>query len=204
MRQSPEVERLPGGPWNENCYLVVSGTSAVVVDPGGDSEDVLAVLRDRDLELAGILCTHGHFDHIAGVAGIVEASGVPLSISGRDRTILRAANLHSFVCGYKRKVRVPEVGDDIDERGPELRFGAIGMTSVPTPGHTPGSHAFVVGDYLLGGDTLLGPGLSDSRLPGADPDEQRRTVERLRAELDPNLTLLPGHGAPGPLAAALA
>jgi glyoxylase-like metal-dependent hydrolase (beta-lactamase superfamily II) len=197
------IERLPGGPWGQNCYLVVSGRTALVVDPGGDGDMVLDILRERDLDLVGILCTHGHFDHIAGVAEITEATGVPLSISGRDERILRAANLHSFVCGHGRSVRVPKIGRDIDELGTALSFGDIDVTSIPTPGHTPGSYAFLIGASLLGGDTLLGPAMSDSRLPGADMEEQARSVERLRTQADPDLTLLPGHGPARPLATAL-
>jgi hydroxyacylglutathione hydrolase len=203
LSEASTIERLPGGPWGENCYLVVNGATALVVDPGGEGGEVLGVLEERKLELAGILATHGHFDHIAGVADLSDATGVTLTVSGRDARILRAANLHSFVCGHGRSIRVPAIGADVDELGPELRFGDISVTSIATPGHTPGSHMFRIGDHLLGGDTLLGPEMSDSRLPGADMEQQRASVDLLRAELDGDLTLLPGHGAPRPLAEAL-
>ena len=76
------ITSFPLGPIETNCHVVYNETDAVVVDPGGDMNgglgEVLALLHSRKLKVQAILCTHFHFDHIYGVAALVEASGAEI------------------------------------------------------------------------------------------------------------------------------
>ena len=75
------IETFPIGPLETNCHIVISGSDAVAVDPGGDLNsglgEVLALLKEQNLTLRAILCTHFHFDHLYGVAALHEATGAP-------------------------------------------------------------------------------------------------------------------------------
>ena len=76
------IETFPLGPLETNCHVVINGSDAVAVDPGGDLNgglgEVLALLKERQLTLRAILCTHYHFDHLYGVAALHEATGAPV------------------------------------------------------------------------------------------------------------------------------
>ena len=84
------IETFPIGPLETNCHIVISGSDAVAVDPGGDLNsglgEVLALLKEQNLTLRAILCTHFHFDHLYGVAALHEATGAP--VYGRDFHII--------------------------------------------------------------------------------------------------------------------
>lgn len=199
------VERIAGGPWGANCYAVHDEKAALLVDPGGSPGEILAALEARELDLVGMIATHGHFDHIAGAAAISEWAGIPLWISGADDPILAAGNLHSLATGYGQPVTRPVVLEDLDRVGPTLEVGAFEVGVLVTPGHTPGSRCLLVGDAVFTGDTLLARGAADSPLPGADPASLRASLELLAHVLDADaVTAYPGHGRSCLLGDALA
>jgi glyoxylase-like metal-dependent hydrolase (beta-lactamase superfamily II) len=87
------VERLPGGPWGQNAFLVVNGSQALLVDPGGAADSVLALLTERQLSLEAIINTHGHFDHIGAVQQLLNATGTTFYISAREVPIMKTSNM---------------------------------------------------------------------------------------------------------------
>ncbi len=202
---TPGVCRIARGPWGSNCYAVHTAGMALIVDPGGDPSEVLTVLSDRTLVPIGMVATHGHFDHVAAAAGITDATGLPLWISGADQRILAAGNLHSLATGHGQPVVRPVVLEDLDDVGDTVEFGPITVTVIATPGHTPGSCCLLVGDALFTGDTLMARGAVDSPLPGADPVGLRDSLLLLATTLDSSrVTIYPGHGPSCGLAEALA
>ena len=86
------IETFPIGPLETNCHIVISGSDAVAVDPGGDLKsglgEVLALLKEQNLTLRAILCTHFHFDHLYGVAALHEATGAPVYGPAGDASLL--------------------------------------------------------------------------------------------------------------------
>ncbi len=199
------IERIATGPWNANCYAAHNGYAALLVDPGGDPQEILLALRDRSLSIVAMVATHGHFDHVAAAAEITEATGAPLWISRADDDMLAAGNLHSFATGHGKPVTRPVVLNDLDGTGRTLPLDPFEIGVLKTPGHTPGSVCFLVGDALFTGDTLLANGVAQSRLPGADAKELKTSIERISQWADPGLTVMyPGHGPSCRLANALA
>ncbi len=200
------VERLGGGPWGQNCYVVHAGGHAVLVDPGGATdaavEQVLAFLRDRTLELAAIINTHGHFDHIGGVTPIVEATGAEFVISAREVPIMKSSNMLRFIFKIKERVVVPSVFTDLDALPDTIERGGISIRCIETPGHTPGGYCFVIGDHIFTGDTVLRTMPATSELPGGDADALARSIKGLR-KLPQGLVLHPGHGRDTTLGEAL-
>jgi len=75
------IERLSGGPWGQNTFLITNGSQAMLVDPGGGARNILNLLADRKLSLVAILNTHGHFDHIGAVQELIENTDANIFIS---------------------------------------------------------------------------------------------------------------------------
>jgi hydroxyacylglutathione hydrolase len=187
------VERLPGGPWSENAFLVANGPRALLIDPGGEAEGALALLAGRQLRLEAILNTHGHFDHIGAVQRLTEATGAAFYISAREVPIMKSSNLLRFIFKSKQPVTVPAAFTDLDLLPGELELAGLRIQRLQTPGHTPGGHSFLVEGHLFTGDTLLGASAGPTGLPGGDRAALERSIAHL-ATLPPGLVLHPGHG----------
>ncbi len=143
-------------------YFVVSGKEAFVVDPS-DVPRLLEVVRENDLVLKGILITHGHFDHVAGVAELVSMFGVP---------VYSRANL----------------GD-----GEELVLGDVRIRVIYTPGHCDDAICFLVDETaLLTGDTLFVEHIGRADFENSNIEDFWRSLGRLK-ELGDGVLVYPGH-----------
>ena len=196
------VERLPGGPWGENTFLLVNGSQSLLIDPGGSAGELLSLLSQRQLSLVAIVNTHGHFDHIGAVQPLLDATGAGFYISGREVPIMRGSNLLRFIFKSKEKVVIPTVFTDLDALDGELNLAGVSIQCIETPGHTPGGYCFLIEGHLFSGDTLLRkvPGSTD--LPGGDAAALARSIDLLRT-LPKTLILHPGHGYDTSLGEAL-
>lgn len=188
------VEVIGRGPWDERCYLILRDGDALVIDPGCSGEMVVAAATAYDVAVRGIVATHGHFDHILGAAEACRRLGLPLHVSAADSHIIRQANLHSFVTGWKRPVEAPTHIVDLDALGADAIISGFALRIHTTPGHTPGSRCFEIGDALFSGDTILARGLVDSGLPGADKAALLASVQFLTATVPRTSIVYPGHG----------
>jgi glyoxylase-like metal-dependent hydrolase (beta-lactamase superfamily II) len=162
---------------------------AVLVDPAYDVGALVTWLGARGLRLAGVLATHYHADHVGGeifgehiegVADLLERADVPVHVQKDELAWvaeMTGAPLSSLV------------GHDDDD---VVLVGSVAVRLLHTPGHTPGSQCFIVGDNLVSGDTLFLEGCGRTDLPGADPDDMYTSLQRL-ASLPGRLTLWPGH-----------
>jgi len=198
-----KVERLRGGPWGQNCYLVANDPDAILVDPGGSAPEILETLAARNLRLVAIVNTHGHFDHIGAVVELAEATGADFYISALELPIMKSSNMLRFIFKSKEKVVVPTRFIDIAGDGVVLEFAGLTIRCLSTPGHTPGGYCFLIGDELFSGDTVLSSMPGTAELPGGNAEDLRRSLLRL-GELAPDTVLHPGHGRDTTLGAALA
>ena len=162
------VERLPGGPWGQNAFLVVNGSQALLVDPGGAADSVLALLTERKLSLEAIINTHGHFDHIGAVQQLLNATGTTFYISAREVPIMKTSNMLRFIFKSKDKVAVPTVFTDLDLLPETLELAGLSIRCIRTPGHTPGGYCFLIDGHLFSGDTVLSKMSGIADLPGGD------------------------------------
>ena len=123
-----DVQRMRGGPWGQNCFVVAQDGRALVIDPGGHADEILAELGARDLALIAILNTHGHFDHIGAVQPLVDATGADFYISGKEVPIMKTSNMLRFIFKSKEKVVVPTSFIDLDthpaQRVDDILFGS--------------------------------------------------------------------------------
>ncbi len=158
-----------------NAYLLACSDTreAVVIDAGEPAAKVLGQLGGLTLKCG--LATHGPPGHPAGKDDLKAATGAKTAMSVFDaKAYLRSADLY--------------LAD-----GDEVEFGAFKLTVLATPGHTPGSLCFLVGNHLFTGDTLLAGGIGKQ---GPDTDLRRQVMSigsRILA-LPPSTALYPGHG----------
>lgn len=197
-----EIYNLFPGSFGSNCYLLISGKEAAVVDPSANADDILQKISQHGASLRYILLTHGHFDHICSLDTLRQKSGVPAYIHADDLDMPGNAfkNAFYFFFSNERSWRAPEkpLGD-----GDLLPLGKESVRVIHTPGHTNGSVCFLCGeDILLTGDTLFANGYGRCDLYGGSPSKLHLSLKRLSL-LDPSLTIYPGHNSPANLGTAL-
>ena len=173
------------------AYLIGDRESgeAVLVDPAYAVRDLLDVLAADGMRLAGVLATHHHADHVGGemtglpVAGIAELLAldpVPIHVNADEAEWVRRAT------GVSATDLTAHDHDDV------LTVGSIAIRLLHTPGHTPGSQCFLVGDRLVSGDTLFLEGCGRTDFPGGDSDAIYRSLQAL-AGLPGDPVVYPGH-----------
>ena len=185
------------GPLACNCYVVGDATTrtAIVIDPGGDADELAAEIASRDLTITAIVATHAHFDHVLAAERLRELTGAPFHLHPGDRELLDwlGPSMEMFlgVAGQEP----PEVDSDAPE-GDTFVTGDVSFEILHTPGHSPGSISLVTAGALFAGDTLFAGSVGRTDLPGGD---KRQLIDAVRNKLFPlgdDLPVYPGHGPP--------
>jgi hydroxyacylglutathione hydrolase len=194
------VETLTVGPLGCNCSIVadLDASRAIVVDPGGDFDHIQARLKLLRVEVAAIVHTHTHFDHVGCTAELQRATGAAASIHEDDRFLYDAVPDQAALFRMKAPVLADMDGALVDGR--VLRAGALEMAVLHTPGHTPGSCSFVVGDagktHVFAGDTLFRGSIGRTDLWGGDHDTLLRSIRSRLLSLPDDSLVITGHGPP--------
>ena len=128
---------------------------AIVVDPGDDIGDVLAVLKKHDLKVKAIVITHAHIDHIGGAAKLKAATGAPVMMNARDQELYDHLDVQASWLGMENPSRTTI--DTEARNGVTLTLGDSAFQSLETPGHTQGSISIWIPseNKLVAGDTLF-------------------------------------------------
>ena len=188
------IEAMPVGPFQANCYLVTDDESrtAVLVDPGAEGDELAATVRARGLELAAIWVTHGHLDHVGGIAGVRRHfPTVPIWMHPADRPLYDNVTRQGRAYGIEVEA-APEPDHTWDD-GDTVLLGSETFRIVHLPGHAPGHVALVGATHVFIGDVVFAGSIGRTDLPLSDPAAMQRSLQVV-AQWDPALTLLPGHG----------
>lgn len=187
------LKQLQLGPMQNFVYLVGDRATrrAVVVDPAWEVDRILSTLAEDEMTLEAALVTHFHPDHLGGdLMGHHIQGAVELLERGEKVKVhvhKSEADYLPQICGLSKSDLVGR------ESGDEFVIGAQRIRFLHTPGHTPGSQCFLVGDKLISGDTLFIGGCGRFDLPGSDPAQMYDSlVNKLRA-LPDDTVLYPGH-----------
>lgn len=191
-----KIVTLPVGLIMTNCYLVQNGKNeAALIDPGAQPDKILRYLKAEGLSLKMILLTHGHFDHMGGVDGILKEYDVPVYIHPQDEEMTKIPSQNAsmefggpgITCCTSR----------IYGEGDEIPFDDITFRVLHTPGHTQGSVCLLAEDgeesALFTGDTVFAGSVGRTDLYGGSYPQIAASARRIAA-LPKNYRLLPGHG----------
>jgi glyoxylase-like metal-dependent hydrolase (beta-lactamase superfamily II) len=189
------MERLSRvvGPVATNVHILADPASreAIAIDTAIPSLDwIAAELAERDWILKLIVSTHGHWDHIGDNAAVSALTGADIAVHPLDHD--RLTNPQPVFAPFEIPPSVPAV--ELAEGG-VIRFGALRLRVLHTPGHTEGSVCLQADDegLLFSGDTLFAGGWGRVDLPGGDPAAMVESIARLTG-LEDHLGVLPGHG----------
>ncbi|WIB62091.1 MBL fold metallo-hydrolase (plasmid) [Curtobacterium sp. MCLR17_007] len=178
-----------GREYRTNCYLLDSGDSTLVIDPGAEPDRILAWIGARNV--AGIVITHCHSDHIGAVNEVAAATGAPVMCGRADAAAVGDPHLSGFD-EVDSTYAVRRIDRELAD-GDTIAWGTHTLQVLETPGHTPGSICLVDDDILITGDTLFPYGLGRSDFIRGDASALQHSARALGA-LPDQLEILPGHG----------
>ena len=181
------IQKLTLGLYQTNTYLLTEGENAIVIDPGYQADDILDALEGKNLK--AILLTHGHFDHVGAVKELVAETSCDVYIHAAELNLppmITAGQLY-YTHTYAESDHITPIP-------------GVELTVLHTPGHTPGSVCLLWKDQMFSGDTLFEGSCGRIDLPGGDPQQMMRSLNRL-SRLQADYHVHPGHGDSTTLAA---
>jgi len=186
-------------PFYKNGFVVACPRTrtGVVIDPGDEVDQLLAAVRDLDVDIEHILLTHAHVDHVTGVAAAKAALDAPVYLHRDDLFLYEKVVEHGAMFGLRVS---PQPPPDVFYDGSSIAFGDFEVRVHHTPGHCPGGVCLQVGPtgsagaHLFVGDTLFAGSIGRTDLPGGDYGVLMRSITQVLIPLGDAAVVHPGHG----------
>ncbi len=188
------VRGIVVGVFAENCWIIGSRSSreGIVIDPGDQPEEIMALARDMGLNIKVIANSHAHIDHILGVRGVKEATSARFLMHPEELSIARSA-ARTAEAFLGQAVEPPPEPDGLLADGDYVEVEGVKLKVIHTPGHTPGSLSLYTEGMLFSGDTLFQGSIGRTDLPGGDYAQEMASIVDRLLELPDDTVVLPGH-----------
>ena len=187
---------LPVGPLQCNCSIIGDEITheAMVIDPGDDIEDIVAIIDQHKLQVKQIVITHAHIDHVGGAMKLRARTGAPILLNQNDYALLKMLDVQASWLGMASPGEVKIEADLAHDQ--TLRAGNLSANVLHTPGHTEGSVClyFPAEKMLIAGDTLFARSIGRTDLPGGSFEKIIRSLHGQVLTLPDDTTVIPGHG----------
>lgn len=190
-----KIGRLTLGICQTNCYFVYKegSTEVIFIDPADQGEYIYNALKDRGFSIAGILLTHGHFDHIWGTNELRSLSGAKIYAYEAEKALCEDAQTNVSAQVGRPYTVVPDV---YLKDGEEITIAGMTFRLIATPGHTVGSCCYYFEDahMLISGDTLFQESVGRTDLPTGSQSAIVRSIREKLFVLPEDVKVYPGHG----------
>lgn len=177
-----------------NCYFIIEDKKCLIIDPGDEADFILEKVSRENLEVVGMLATHGHFDHVMVVGELQLSLDVPLYIDKKDLFLVKRLNeTAKYFLGYDPTVVLPK---KIKFFVPgNFQLSTFNFKIIPTPGHTPGSCCFYFPHEhtIFTGDTLFKGAIGRYDFSYSDKKLLDESLQKLFL-LSEDTIVYPGHG----------
>lgn len=182
-----KVKRMPVGVYAANCYILMDEDTkeTAIIDPGGDADEIKAVVDEIHGKVKYILLTHGHMDHTGASSELGEYYGAALGINEKDER----NSPRDFIAGKFYKKAEISLKD-----GMTIKLGNNEIKCIETPGHTAGGMSFLVDSLLFTGDTLFSGSIGRTDLGGGNFDIIISSIRNKLMTLPDDTIVFPGHG----------
>jgi glyoxylase-like metal-dependent hydrolase (beta-lactamase superfamily II) len=194
------IESCAVPPFEKNGYVVGSSATgdAIVIDPGDEVEQLIAIVRRMGVTVRYIMLTHSHLDHISGCNEAKAEWDVPLVLHKDDLFLYERAVQQGIAFGIRMRPQ-PPIDAWFDQQA-QWTFGDCVVAVHHTPGHSPGQVCLQIsegdgpGDSLFVGDTLFAGSIGRTDLPGGDHETLLQSVRNVLFPLGDDCIVYPGHG----------
>jgi hydroxyacylglutathione hydrolase len=190
-----QIDGFALGPLQTNAYILMKPEErrCIVIDPGMNPQALLRKVADYEVE--AILLTHAHFDHIGGVDELRKLKGCPVYLHDAEADWLTNAKKNG-------SMNWPDIGPPIITEPAEygldhnqsLKLLGETFKVFHTPGHSPGSVSFLLGDKLFGGDVLFRQSVGRTDLSGGSSRDLHNSIHSILFKLSDDTVVYPGHG----------
>ena len=183
------------GPVQTNCYFLINEDTkeVLIVDPADRAQKIIEWINSEGLKPTAILLTHGHLDHIMGVAGVKKEYNIPIYASKDEVEVLANPQINvSTMMGAYLSMKADKLFSD----GDVLELAGMKLKVISTPGHTIGSVCFYMEEekVLISGDTLFEASVGRSDFPTGSSRQLIESIKTRLFVLPDDTDFFPGHG----------
>ncbi len=190
-----KIGRMVLGQVQTNCYFIYKEETqeAIVFDPADYGAEIMDKLTSNGIKPVAIFLTHGHFDHIMGVAKLKQLAHIDIYASADEEELLGNENLN---CSEQIGRIVTVTPDHLLKDGEITEISGISIQTIYTPGHTQGSCCYYIKDedILISGDTLFEGSVGRTDLPTGSMGQLTRSIKDKLSLLPDETKVYPGHG----------